>query len=124
MTDHAATIRRFWDTTEARDWPGLTEVLAPDVVYEMAQTRERVTGRDAFVRFFTEFPGDWHLAVERVIADDGGAVSVVRFTMDGEEMTGISFFGFDEGGLVTRIDDVWPEPYEPPSNRAHLTERF
>ncbi len=30
----------------------------------------------------------------------------------------------DETGLVVRVGDVWPEPYEPPPARAHLTERF
>ncbi|MGA8247146.1 MAG: nuclear transport factor 2 family protein [Nocardioides sp.] len=61
MSDHAATIRRFWETTEARDWAGLAEVLAPDLVYELAQTRERVRGREAFLRFSEAYPGDWHL---------------------------------------------------------------
>lgn len=125
MTHHAATIRRFWETTEARDWDALAEVLADDLVYEMEQTRERVQGRTAFLRFFREFPGDWHLALRRVIADDLDAgVSVVDFRIDGESMTGITFFTFGADGLVTRLEDVWPEPYEPPANRAHLTERF
>jgi hypothetical protein len=125
VSDHGTTIHRFWEATEARDWDALGEVLADDLVYEMEQTRERVRGKQAFLRFFGEFPGDWHLVVRRVIADptgDGG-VSVLDFTIGDEAMTGISFFTFGPDGLVTRLEDVWPEPYERPADRAHLTER-
>jgi len=51
-------------------------------------------------------------------------VSIVDFVLDGEEMTGITFFTFGEHGSITRLEAVWPEAYEPPSNRAHVTERF
>jgi SnoaL-like domain len=124
MSDHAATIRRFWETTEARDWTGLGEVLSPELVYEMAQTRERVQGREAFLRFFAAYPGDWHLTVRRVVADDDGAATMLDFVVGEEQMTGISFFSFDSAGLINRIDDLWPEPYEPPPGREDLTERF
>jgi hypothetical protein len=75
MSEHAATIRRFWQTTEARDWQGLAEVLAPAMVYEMEQTRERIHGRTAFLRFFAEYPGDWHLTVRRVVAWTSASVT-------------------------------------------------
>jgi hypothetical protein len=124
MRDHAATIHHFWETTEARDWAGLAEVLSPELVYEMEQTRERIRGRDAFLRFFAAYPGDWHLTVRRVVADDDGAATVMDFVVGEEQLTGISFFSFDADGLISRIDDVWPEAYEPPPGREHLTERF
>jgi ketosteroid isomerase-like protein len=125
MGEQETAIRRFWATTEARDWEGLAEVLADDLVYEMEQTRERVRGRDAFLRFFGEFPGAWHLTVRRVIADEaGGGVSILDSTIDGEAMTGITFFTFGDDGRITRLEDVWPEAYEPPASRRHLTERF
>ena len=122
MSDHAVTIRRFWAATEARDWDGLADVLADDLVYEMEQTRERVRGKPAFVRFFSEFPGDWHLVVRRIIADADGGVSTLDFTVGDEHMVGITFFTFDADGRITRLEDVWPEPYERPAGRAHLTE--
>ena len=28
------------------------------------------------------------------------------------------------GGLIVRVTDFWPEPYEPPPGREHLTERW
>jgi ketosteroid isomerase-like protein len=124
MGDRVATIREFWAATEARDWDALEALLAEDLVYEMEQTRERVRGKQAFLRFFAEFPGDWHLVLRRVIAGADGGVSVLDFTVDGEPMVGITFFTFDADGRVSRLEDVWPEPYEPSETRAHLTERW
>jgi hypothetical protein len=43
-----------------------------------------VQGADGLVRLFGELPGDWHLAVRRVVADDQGGSSVVDATIDGE----------------------------------------
>ena len=78
MSGHEQTIRRYWQCAEERDWSGFAEVLSPDVVYDMSQTRERVIGRDAYVRFNQEYPGDWHLALRRVVADDGLAHLVAQ----------------------------------------------
>ena len=124
MSEHAATIRRFWQTTEARDWEGLAEVLAPAMVYEMEQTRERIHGRDgvpALLRRST--PATGTSTVRRVVADADGGVSVVDFRIGDEQLAGITFFTWDDTGLIARVEDVWPEPYEPPADRAHLTER-
>jgi hypothetical protein len=33
-------------------------------------------------------------------------------------------FELDQDGLIASISDFWPEPYEPPAERAHLAERF
>lgn len=123
-SDHADVVRRFWATAEARDWGGFEATLAPDVVYEAPQSRERVRGASAYTRFNREFPGDWHVTLERVVADDEGAVSHAGFTLDGEPMTGISFFTFDAEGRIATVLDYWPEPYEPSAGRAHLVERY
>ena len=123
MSDSAATVRRFWEATEARDWEGLAELLSPDFVYRCEQTRERVRGRDAFLRFYAEFPGDWHVAVRRVVADGETAASVIDATVDGVAMVGLAWFAARDGAL-TEMDEWWPEPYEPPADRAGLTERY
>jgi predicted ester cyclase len=131
MENTRAVIEAFWSSCETRDWAAFGDLLADDVVYEMPQTRERVRGREAYVRFNQAYPGDWHLEVERIVADGPHAATWVRFTVSGDrfgaepqEMTGISFFELDETGLVTLITDAWPEPYEPPADRASLVERY
>jgi hypothetical protein len=34
------------------------------------------------------------------------------------------FLEFDADGLITRVTDFWPEPYEPPERPAGLVERW
>lgn len=124
MENTRAMIEAYWAAAQARDWAAFGDLLADDIVYELPQTRERVRGRDACVRFNREYPGDWHLDVRRLVADGRGAATWVRFTVGGEEMTGITFFELDDTGRITAITDTWPEPYEPPTGRAHLVERY
>lgn len=123
--DATEIVAAYWKTVSARDWAGFAALLAPDVVYEVPQTRERVRGRDAYVRFNAEYPGDWDLAPLRIVGTGRGAASWIRFAVDGgEDQTGISFFDLDEAGLIARIADFWPAPYEPPPGREHLVERY
>jgi ketosteroid isomerase-like protein len=124
MSAHAETARRYWQCAEARDWDGFAALLAPDVVYEMAQTRERVRGRDAYLRFNQGYPGDWHLAITQLVGDDDGAATLVAFSIGDEAMTGITFFTFDDDGRVLTVRDFWPEAYDPPPGREHLVERY
>ena len=70
MTDGKALVAAFADRLDRRDWAGLAALLAPDVVYELPQTRERIRGRDRYVTFNAEYPGDWHIEPQIVLGDD------------------------------------------------------
>jgi hypothetical protein len=124
MTEATDVITRYWTACEARDWATFGELLAPDVVYELPQTRERIRGRETYIEFNTTYPGDWHLDIVRVIGADQHAVSWTNFKVDGGEHPGLCFFDLDSTGLIRHITDFWPEPYEPPAGRDHLTERY
>lgn len=123
MTDGKAIVAAFVDRLERRDWPALAELLDPDVVYEVPQTRERIRGRDRYVTFNAEYPGDWHLEPVVVLGDERAGGVLFRWTVGDEDAFGIAFFELD-GGRITRITDFWPEPYEPPPGREHLVERW
>jgi ketosteroid isomerase-like protein len=118
---------RFIASLEARDWEAWTALLHPDVVYEIPQSRERIRGRDRYLQFNREYPGDWHLRPRVVIADEQHAVVWFAWSLDGRPDEGsadaMAFFEFADG-LITRVTDFWPEPYEPPSGREHLVERW
>ncbi|WP_298570962.1 nuclear transport factor 2 family protein [Streptomyces luteogriseus] len=124
MTDLRKAVERFWAAAEARDWTAFADTLSEDVVYTMPQTRERISGRERYVRFNREYPGDWHLIVERVVAEPGQVVTWTHFTVGPEEMDAISFFTGDGAGRISAVTDFWPEPYEPPAGREHLAERY
>jgi ketosteroid isomerase-like protein len=118
------TLRAYAAALAAQDWTALESVLHPDVVYEVPQTRERVRGREAYVRFNREFPGDWTLRLVDAYADETGGVVRVSVEAGGDLVTGIAFVRCSPDGLVTQVSDYWPEPYAPPPDRAHLVERY
>jgi ketosteroid isomerase-like protein len=125
MDDARDVVASYWAAAEARDWAAFSSLLAEDVVYEGPQTRERVRGRDAYLRFNAEgFPGDWHLEVQRIVGDGQHAASWIQMSEGEEHYPGLCFFDLDSDGQIVRISDFWPTPYELPASRAHLVERF
>ena len=123
MGGNRERAERFIATLEARDWDAWAALLHPEVVYELPQSRERIRGRDRYLRFNQEYPGDWHLRPKVTIADERHAVAWFDWLLDGTTGDAMAFFEFD-GGLITRVTDFWPEPYEPPPGREHLVERW
>jgi SnoaL-like domain len=124
MTTSRALVSAYWAAAEARDWDGFGRLLADDVVYEAPMSHERVSGKAAYLRFNAEgFPGDWHLAVQRIVADETTAASWISMQDRGENYPGLTFFDIADGLIVT-ITDFWPEPSEPGTDRAHLSERI
>lgn len=103
MTDLRETVERFWACAEARDWTAFADTLAKDVVYALPQTRERISGRERVVEFNLEYPGDWHLRIERIVAEPAQVVTWIHATVGLEEMYAISFFTGDENGRISTI---------------------
>lgn len=118
------TAQAYVDRTERRDWQGLSDLLAEDVVYEMPQSRERIRGRAALLQFNQEYPGDWHLQARRVVADGRHAAAWIDARVGDEHQDANVWLELSDDGLITRITDYWPEPYDPPTGREHLVERF
>jgi hypothetical protein len=98
------------------------------VIYEIPQSRERIRGRDRYLRFNQEYPGDWHLRPKIVIADERHGVAWFEWRLNDRTDDAMAFFEFS-GELITRVTDFWPEPYgpferawlEPGSDRPPLT---
>jgi len=125
MTSAHEVVAAYWTAAEARDWDAFGALCADDVVYGGPQTREQVRGRDAYIRFNAEgFAYEWHLAVQRIVGEGRHAASWLEFITAEGSMVGLCFFELDEDGLISRITDFWPEPYELPASRAHLVERY
>jgi ketosteroid isomerase-like protein len=118
-------VRQFYQLLEARAWDDLAPLLAETVVYELPQTRERITGRDEYLAFNANYPGDWHLSVRRVV-DGGDRETAVWISAiaDGQDVDNLAFITFDDQGLISAIVDFWPEAYEPPPGRPPSTTRY
>lgn len=123
MTDTADRARRFLETLQAKDWAGWTALMREDVVYDMPQTGERISDRDRYLEFNRTYPGEWELRPHVVIGDAERAVAWFRWSLD-ESETGDAqaFFEFDDAGLISRVTDFWPEPYDPPARPDGLID--
>ena len=125
MTTTHDVIAAYWAAAEARDWDAFAGLVADDVVYEGPQARERVRGRAAYLRFNREgFPGQWHVTVQRIVAEQRHAASWIQMSEGDEAYPGVCFFDLDDQGRIARITDFWPEPTALPASRAHLVERY
>lgn len=124
MTSAEATVSAYWTALEARDWDAVAALLADDVVYHLPQTRERIVGRESFLRFNQEYPDGWHLTVIRTVASGRRAATWISCAHRGEELAATSFFDLDDAGLVREVTEFWPAAYEPPPGREHLAERY
>jgi SnoaL-like domain len=125
MSNAHEAVEAYWTAIDGRNWGTLTDLLAENVVYEAPETRERVRGRAAFIRYNTEaFPGeDWHIFVERIIGAGRHTASWVQFS-EVSLQPGLSFFDLNQSGQIERITDFWPIAYDPPAYRAQLVERY
>jgi ketosteroid isomerase-like protein len=114
----------LYERFEARDWEAAAGLLADDVVYRLPQTRERVVGRDALITFMSSYPGDWHLAVARVVATDSEVAVVVDTRLGEEPAQNLALFEVNADGLITAMTDYWPESYDRPAGRSHLSDLY
>src|SRR6202035_4610838 len=106
LLDAKALVIAFASRLERRDWGAFSDLLATDVIYEIPQTRERIRGRDRYVTFNAEFPGDWHIDPQVALGDDHNGSLLFRWTLDGESSLAIAFFEVG-GGKITKIIDFW-----------------
>ena len=120
-----AVVREFWRLMATNDFSAVQAVLAPDLVVEWPQSRERIRGPENFARMNSEYPtsGRWEFTIHRLVAHGEDVVTHVGVTDGTQSAEPISFFTVREGKIV-RMVEYWPEPFEPAENRRHLVERM
>jgi hypothetical protein len=118
-------VEEFWRLMASNDFQSVKAVLSHDFVLEWPQTSERIRGADNFALMNAAYPsnGTWSFELNRIVVSNGEAVTDTNVT-DGEmSARAISFFNV-ECGLVTKIVEFWPEPYDPPFDRSEYVERL
>lgn len=113
-------VRALWDALERRDWPRVEALCSPSLVYTLPQSGE-VHDRADYLRMGREYPGEWHLVVERLV--DGGEwiVTEVKVTFPDRVDCGVTFFRVCDG-QVLEMREHWPEPFEVPVWRQAWTK--
>jgi predicted ester cyclase len=117
-------VQAYVESLEQRDWLRFSGLLAQDVLYELPQTRERISSRAALLQFNKEFPGDWHLELRRIVAEGPNAAAWLDTRIGDEHQDACVWFELDDDGRIAKVTDYWPDSYEPPAGREHLTERW
>ena len=122
-TSASETVHQFWRLMASNDFQSVTEVLSPQFVLEWPQSSEIIRGPERFALMNSEYPshGTWSFTIHRMVAAEREVVTDVTVTDGVLSARAISFFTVDRG-LITRLREFWPEPYDPPANRAHLVE--
>lgn len=115
-------ILLHWALANERRWVEFGRLLHADLRYQVPQTREYIESGAGYLEMFRTWPGDWTVTVVQLVCEEGRAVCVVDFAVGADTMTGISIFELTDG-LISRVTDYWPEPYEPPPRATPLMKR-
>jgi hypothetical protein len=117
-------VREFWAALQARDSGRLSRTLAVDVVATWPDSRQRIRGREALVRVLATELTDRTIELGQVLTDMAGGAICATATINGERLTGITFFGLDHAGLIASITEFWPRDYHPAIGHEGLFERY
>jgi SnoaL-like domain len=118
-----ALILQHWSLANERRWKEFQLLLAPDLYYEAPQTCEYIESGFGYFEMFRTWPGDWKATVKQLICEDDKGISIIDFEVGEEKMTGISIFETRDG-LICKVTDYWPSPYEPaPRATEHVKRR-
>ncbi|EST36497.1 hypothetical protein N566_16225 [Streptomycetaceae bacterium MP113-05] len=113
--DPAKTVETLWKRIQARDWAGVSELLAADIVVEWPVSSERLVGRESFLRVNSEYPEGWSIRVLRIVADGDQVVSEVEVPHEEMGVFRAASFWTVRGGLITAGREYWTEPGSDPS---------
>lgn len=121
--DTRAVVEDHWKAANSRDWEAFSALLHPTLRYDVPQTRETIESGAGYLEMFRTWPGQWTARVTLLVCEDRKAVCIIDFVVGEETTAGISVFEVD-GGLIERVTDYWPAPYEPPERLTpHMKRR-
>jgi ketosteroid isomerase-like protein len=100
-------VGTFWARLQAEDWTGASALLAEGFVAEWPATRERITGKDDFIRIQREYPKPWGpIKVLRLVGTDGLVVAEVSVPGAQVEYRCSGFYECREGSIL-RATEYW-----------------
>jgi hypothetical protein len=117
-------VSGFWERIQARDWEGLSQLLAEDFYVEWPDTRLRIRGRKNFVDFNRTYPEGWTIEVLGITAQAETVVSEVRVPHTKQGIYYVISVLTVEGDVLVRGREYWLEEQqeELPAERARFFE--
>jgi limonene-1,2-epoxide hydrolase len=120
----AEVVAQLWGQIQARNWSGLSELLAENFVLEWPQDLVCLSGRAKFVEFNRSYPEGWSIEVLRIVAHGNTVVSEVRVPHPSVgPHYALSFYEVD-GDRIASCREYWvKEAFEEPvAERARWFE--
>ncbi len=116
----------LWERIEARDWAAAASVLAPDFRADWPATRERILGRENFIRLQREYPEPWGpIRVLRLVEGGHLVAAEVSVPGAGQEFRCAGIYHCRRG-LIREATEYWITVGgdQPLPGREHLVERI
>ena len=122
--DAATVIRELWTRAQARDWAGVGELVADDVVVEWPVSAERIVGRANYVALNREYPEPWEIRVLRIIGSGDEAASEVEVAHAAMGLFRAASLWTVRDGKVVSGTEYWTSPgsEEPLPGRERYVE--
>src|SRR5262245_58641755 len=116
-------VERFWQTMNTNDWRAVGELLHDEYVLDWPQTGERIRGRGNFAAVNAHYPiaDPWRFTLHHLVADGQGAASDVTASSPLVAARALSFFEVRDG-LIWRMTEFWPDPFQAETWRAQWVE--
>ncbi|MFD6873583.1 MULTISPECIES: nuclear transport factor 2 family protein [unclassified Streptomyces] len=118
-------VARLWERIEARDWDGVTGLIAEDAVIEWPVSGERIVGRANFIAVLRD-EGDvgdagderttGQVEVLRILADGDLVVTEVEIPEDHVLHRAVSLWTVRNGEIVG-AREYWTSPGQDPAPR-------
>lgn len=124
--ESSGVVRGLWERMQARDWAGVGELLAEDLVVEWPVSGERIVGRDNYVRINAEYPEGWTIRLLRIVANGDEVVSEVEVPHTDLGVHRVASFWTVREGRIARGREYWSELGSDPSPewRAPYVQRI
>lgn len=124
VSDPSVVVAALWSRIEARDWPGVGELVAEDAVIDWPVSAERIAGRANFVAVNSQYPEGWSIRVLRIVAAGDQVVSEVEVPHAELGLFRAASFWTVRDGRIVAGTEYWTSPGSDPRPawRAGLTE--
>lgn len=116
-TTSAAIARAWWAAIDRGDFTEATRLCAPSAEVQWPLSNERMTSIEHWRLVNQHYPGTWRATITELIAQGDAVATVARVFDDKTAVTAISFFTIGDG-MIQKIVEYWPEPYEAPEWRS------
>lgn len=112
MYTAAETLRAYWAAMETNDLHQAALFLCEDVVIELPQSNERITGRADFTHRNQQrtATGPWSYSVVSMVEQHDRVVTVTDMTNGARKARAVTFSTIcSETGLIDKQVEFWPE---------------